>query len=164
MIVVDTNVVSELMGPSPSPVVAAWVRRNERELYTTSITLAEIRYGIERLPAGHPKQLLRSTAEEVFADFEERVLPFDAAAAGGVRHDRERPGPCGPPDRWLRRADRLHLPRAPGSTGHAQRQGFPEHRDRRHRPVATRAARSNRSRPVVRVQKPGRMTMSVISQ
>jgi predicted nucleic acid-binding protein len=95
MIVVDTNVVSELMGPSPSPVVAAWVRRNERELYTASITLAEIRYGIERLPAGHRKQLLRSTAEEVFADFEERVLPFDAAAAveyATIVSDRDRAG------------------------------------------------------------------------
>jgi toxin FitB len=81
MIVVDTNVVSELMRPSPSRVVVAWVRRNERELHTTSITLAEIRYGIERLPAGHRKELLRDTAEEVFADFEERVLSFDAPAA-----------------------------------------------------------------------------------
>jgi predicted nucleic acid-binding protein len=52
MIVVDTNVVSELMRPSPSAVVVAWVRRNEGELYTTSITLAEIGYGIERLADG----------------------------------------------------------------------------------------------------------------
>jgi toxin FitB len=81
MIVVDTNVVSELMRPSPSAVVVAWVRRNEGELYTTSITLAEIGYGIERLADGRRKQLLRSTAEEVFADFAERVLAFDAEAA-----------------------------------------------------------------------------------
>jgi predicted nucleic acid-binding protein len=81
MIVVDTNVVSELMRPSPSAVVVGWVHRYERALYTTSITLAEIRYGIERLPDGRRKELLRSTAGEVFADFEERVLPFDAEAA-----------------------------------------------------------------------------------
>ena len=81
MIVVDTNVVSELMRPSPSAVVVGWVRGNERELYTTSITLAEIRYGIERLADGRRKELLRSTAEEVFADFAERVLAFDAEAA-----------------------------------------------------------------------------------
>jgi predicted nucleic acid-binding protein len=95
VIVVDTNVVSELMRPSPSPVVVAWVRRNELELYTTSITVAEIRYGIERLPAGHRKELLRTTAEEIFADFEERVLPFDAAAAGEYAitvSDRDRAG------------------------------------------------------------------------
>jgi predicted nucleic acid-binding protein len=82
MIVVDTNVVSELMRPSPSAMVVGWVRGNERELYTTSITLAEIYYGIERLPDGRRKDLLRSTAEEVFADFNERVLAFDAEAAG----------------------------------------------------------------------------------
>lgn len=95
MIVVDTNVVSELMRPSPSPVVVGWVRRSERELYTTSITLAEIRYGIERLADGRRKELLRSTAEEVFADFEERVLPFDAKAAvlyATIVSDRDRAG------------------------------------------------------------------------
>lgn len=81
MIVVDTNVVSELMRPSPSAVVVGWVRRNERELYTTSITLAEIGYGIERLADGRRRQLLRSTAEEAFLEFEERVLAFDAEAA-----------------------------------------------------------------------------------
>jgi predicted nucleic acid-binding protein len=81
MIVVDSNVVSELMRPSPSAVVVGWVRHNEPELYTTSITLAEIGYGIERLADGRRKELLRSTAEEVFADFAERVLPFDAEAA-----------------------------------------------------------------------------------
>ena len=95
MIVVDTGAVSELMRPSPSPLVVGWVRRNERELYTTSITLAEIRYGIERLADGRHKELLRSTAEEVFADFEERVLPFDAEAAvayATVVSDRDRAG------------------------------------------------------------------------
>lgn len=95
MIVVDTNVVSELMRPSPSPVVVGWVRRNERELYTTSITLAEIGYGIERLADGRRKELLRSTAEETFGDFAERVLPFDAEAAvvyATIVSDRDRAG------------------------------------------------------------------------
>ncbi len=95
MIVVDTNVVSELMRPSPSAVVVGWVRGIERELYTTSITLAEIRYGIERLDDGRRKELLRSTAEEVFADFAERVLSFDVEAAvayATVVSDRDRAG------------------------------------------------------------------------
>jgi hypothetical protein len=95
MIVVDTNVVSELVRPSPSAVVVGWVRRNERELYTTSVTLAEICYGIERLADGRRKELLRSTAGEVFADFAERVLPFDAAAAvayARIVSDRDRAG------------------------------------------------------------------------
>jgi len=83
VIIVDTNVASELMKPSPDPVVRDWVRAGGRgnELCTTSITLAEIRYGIERLPAGRRRDLLKSTAEDVFAAFEDQVLPFDAAAA-----------------------------------------------------------------------------------
>src|SRR5919197_5701488 len=95
MIVVDTNVVSELMRPSPSAVVVGRMRRNDSQLYTTSITLAEIRYGIERLADGRRKELLRSTAEEVFADFTERVLPFDAEAAvayATIVSDRDRAG------------------------------------------------------------------------
>jgi toxin FitB len=82
MIVVDTIVVSELMRSSPSAAVTGWVTgHDESELYTTAITLAEIRYGIERLPEGRRKQLLRSTAEQVFSAFAEQVLPFDARAS-----------------------------------------------------------------------------------
>jgi predicted nucleic acid-binding protein len=82
MIILDTNVTSELMKPSPSPVVRDWVRaRRGDELYTTSITLAEISYGIERLPAGRRRDLLKATATDVFAAFEDQLLPFDAAAA-----------------------------------------------------------------------------------
>lgn len=82
MIVVDTNVASELMRPTPTRSVVDWVRsRRGRELYTTAITLAEIRYGIERLPDSHRKVLLRTTADDVFAAFKGQVLPFDAPAA-----------------------------------------------------------------------------------
>jgi toxin FitB len=82
MIVVDTNVASELMKRSPSPAVKNWVlARGGNELFTTSITLAEILYGVGRLPHGRRKELLRSTAEEVFAAFADRVLPFDSSAA-----------------------------------------------------------------------------------
>ncbi len=82
MIIVDTNVLSELMRPSPSELVGAWVSsHNPRELCTSAITLAEVRYGIERLPAGERKRLLGSTADAVFAAFVEQVLPFDHAAA-----------------------------------------------------------------------------------
>ncbi|MGA9692901.1 MAG: type II toxin-antitoxin system VapC family toxin [Pseudonocardiaceae bacterium] len=82
MIVLDRNVASELMKPFPAPAVRDWIRvRRGNELYTTSITLAEIRYGIERLPPGRRRDLLMATAEDVFAAFEEQILPFDAAAA-----------------------------------------------------------------------------------
>jgi predicted nucleic acid-binding protein len=82
VIIVDTNVTSELMKPSPSPAVTEWVRtRSAVELYTTSVTLAEIYYGIERMPAGRRKNLLRTAAEDVFSRFAEHVLAFDAPAA-----------------------------------------------------------------------------------
>lgn len=82
MIILDTSVASELMKPAPAPVVRDWVHAHRgAQLFTTSITLAEIRYGIERLPAGRRRDLLKATADDVFATFEDQVLPFDAAAA-----------------------------------------------------------------------------------
>lgn len=82
MIVLDTNVVSELMRPEPAPAVRAWVLAQGRlDLYTTTVTVAEILYGVERLPDGKRKELLRSTAGEVFGAFQERLLPFDRRAA-----------------------------------------------------------------------------------
>lgn len=96
MIVVDTNVTSELMRPSPSPTITGWVRaRSGSELFTTSITLAEIHYGIERLPDGRRKDLLRTAAEEVFSAFADHVLAFDATAAAdyaGIVSSRDRAG------------------------------------------------------------------------
>lgn len=84
------------MGPAPSPVVAAWVRaRSASELYTTSVTLAEIGYAIERLPDGRRKDLPRTTADDVFSRFTEHFLPFDAAAAAeyaGIVSHRDRVG------------------------------------------------------------------------
>src|ERR1041385_6515723 len=63
MILLDTNVVSELMRPEPAPQVASWVRsRDRRELFMSSITLAEIRYSLARLPNGRRKQTLIDAA------------------------------------------------------------------------------------------------------
>ena len=82
MIVLDTNVASELMRTSPSDAVLNWVRsQRAKELFTTAITVAEIGYGIERLPDGRRKELLRSAAGEVFGNFGDQVLPFDVTAA-----------------------------------------------------------------------------------
>jgi predicted nucleic acid-binding protein len=96
MIVLDTDVVSELMRSTPSPVVEAWVRaRSSQELYTTSITVAEIGYGIERLADGARKTLLATTARQLFSAFAEHVLAFDTVAAGiygSVVRDRDRAG------------------------------------------------------------------------
>jgi len=82
MIILDTNVVSELMRPEPAPQVAEWVRRRDRrELRMTSMTLAEIRYVIARLPDGRRKQALLDTANDTFRTFDEQILPVDTAAA-----------------------------------------------------------------------------------
>jgi len=83
VIILDTNVVSELMRPTPDPKVRSWIaERRGGELVTTSITLAEILYGLARLPPGRRKDLLESTATKLFATFGGQVLPFDRAAAG----------------------------------------------------------------------------------
>jgi predicted nucleic acid-binding protein len=96
VIILDTNVVSELMRPEPSPQVSAWVRgRDRRELRTTSITLAEIRYGIARLPDGRRKTVLLDAAEDIFRAFADQVLPVDEAAAvhyAAIASTRERAG------------------------------------------------------------------------
>jgi len=83
MIVLDTNVVSELMKGEPSPAVMTWVRQQPvTELYTTSITEAEIFYGIELLPPGKRRETLVEAAEGTFTeDFAGRVLAFDSDAA-----------------------------------------------------------------------------------
>jgi len=82
VIVVDTDVVSELMRPSPSPRVRDWINAQAPgELCTTAVTLAEIRYGLERLPDGRRKDSLLATATEVFTEFTDSIQPFDADAA-----------------------------------------------------------------------------------
>lgn len=83
MIVLDTNVISELMRPKPHPAVSTWVSAQTRDLlYTTSINRAEILYGIAAMPAGRRREGLRDLVEAMFAgDFAGRVLPFDARAA-----------------------------------------------------------------------------------
>jgi predicted nucleic acid-binding protein len=82
MIVFDTNVVSELMRPEPAPAVVSWLREQPaHDLYTTTITVAEIRYGIARLPEGRRRNTLDQAAGEIFAAFPGQILTFDLAAA-----------------------------------------------------------------------------------
>ena len=83
MIVLDTNVLSELMKAAPSRSVVEWISaRAPSALYTTSITEAEVLHGIELLPAGKRRESIRAAAEAMFAtDFAGRVLPFASSAA-----------------------------------------------------------------------------------
>jgi toxin FitB len=82
MIVLDTNVVSELMRAEPAQTVLTWLQVNPGDgLYTTAVTVAEIRYGIARLPEGRRRESLRQAANEIFVAYPRQVLPFDLAAA-----------------------------------------------------------------------------------
>ncbi len=83
MIVLDTNVLSELMRPEPHPAVLAWVAAQPRAtLYTTSVNRAEILYGIAAMSEGRRRTALAAAAEAIFTeDMAGYVLPFDGAAA-----------------------------------------------------------------------------------
>jgi toxin FitB len=83
MIILDTNVISELMKPKPSPQVTAWVAQYAAtELATTSITEAEILYGIEILMKSKRRDGLLAAAEAMFAeDLGGRIFAFDSDAA-----------------------------------------------------------------------------------
>ncbi|KQV79181.1 plasmid stability protein StbB [Massilia sp. Root351] len=82
MIVLDTNVVSEAMKPAPNPHVRAWLNNQAAEtLYLTSVTLAELLFGIRLLPSGKRKDILVQALDRLMALFRDRVLPFDTDAA-----------------------------------------------------------------------------------
>ncbi len=83
MIILDTNIISEVMKPSPNPTVLAWFNQQKTSsLYLTTITIAEIRYGIQSLPHGKRSLLLTEGFNAlVSAAFESRILVFDEAAA-----------------------------------------------------------------------------------
>lgn len=83
MIILDTNAASELTRAEPHPSVLPWIgKRPPGTLHTTSITQAEILYGIALLPSGKRRETLAAAADAISAeDFMGRVLPFDGAAA-----------------------------------------------------------------------------------
>jgi toxin FitB len=83
MIVLDTNVLSEVLRPLPDEHVLRWLEKQDRDLvFTTAVTQAEILYGVEMLPAGRRRNRLHSAVERLFADeFHGRILPFDAISA-----------------------------------------------------------------------------------
>ena len=83
MIVLDTNVLSELLRPAPEARVRDWIAGQPiSSLFVTTITQAEILYGLALLPLGRRQQRLRETIDAMFEqDFSGRLLPFDEAAA-----------------------------------------------------------------------------------
>jgi len=82
MIVLDTNVVSEAMKPQPHPAVRAWLNEQAAEtLFLSSVTLAELLFGIGSLPFGKRKDMLAQALDGLMGLFSDRVLPFDTDAA-----------------------------------------------------------------------------------
>ena len=82
MILLDTNVISEAMKPAPDDTVLAWLDEQAAEtLYLSSVTIAELLFGIGALPAGKRKDRLTEALDGVMELFADRVLPFDIAAA-----------------------------------------------------------------------------------
>lgn len=114
MIVLDTNVISELMRPDPEARVSRWVNQVPRaELFTTAVCRAEIMAGIYLKPAGRRRDQLAEAADWVFRiELPGRVLPFDAAAADEyavILPDRRRLGRPGKPlDTMIAAIARVH--------------------------------------------------------
>ena len=83
MIVLDTNVVSEIMRPAPDSTVLSWLNAQvAEELWLNSVVVSELLFGITRLPAGARKRQLADTfAAMLEQDFAGRILPFDLEAA-----------------------------------------------------------------------------------
>lgn len=83
MLILDTNVISELMRDVPNHAVIAWLDRQDRQaVWTTAITVMELHHGILSLPPGRRRSLLRDALARLATEkIGDRVAPFDDAAA-----------------------------------------------------------------------------------
>jgi toxin FitB len=99
MIILDTNVLSALMHQVPDPNVLAWLDQQPRSsIWTTAITVLEIRFGLQILAAGKRRTLLMQGFDVLLEKIGQRIAPFDDAAAQqaanlmAARQKRGRPG------------------------------------------------------------------------
>jgi predicted nucleic acid-binding protein len=83
MIILDTDVLSALMREEPDRTVAAWLNDQSRiSIWTTSITVLELQFGLQIMPSGRKRSQLMEALEILLADkIAERIAPFDAVAA-----------------------------------------------------------------------------------
>lgn len=82
MIILDSNVVSEIMRPEPEPRVIAWLDRQPRpSIWITTITIFEIRFGLLSMPAGRRRDLYIHGFENFLTRNDQRILSFDVEAA-----------------------------------------------------------------------------------
>ena len=97
MIILDTNIASEVWRPTPHTAVSGWARSQPAgSLYLCTPVLAELRYGIERLAPGQRKDALKAAIDHYETEgYRDRILPLDTAAAtvfAGLMVKRERAG------------------------------------------------------------------------
>jgi len=78
---VDTNVWSEAIRKSPSPQVIAWLRKHERNLYVSTISIGELKHGIDRLPSGKRKGAYQQWLKGLTERMQGRVLSFNTSVA-----------------------------------------------------------------------------------
>ena len=81
MILLDTNVLSELTKPAPDEKVVDWLRQTEPALAIPTFAIAEMAYGIEKLAEGRRREQLRTALERLTERFGDRLLSFDLRAA-----------------------------------------------------------------------------------
>ncbi|MCY1182961.1 Toxin FitB [compost metagenome] len=83
MIILDTNVLTEVLRPVPDPLVLSWLRKQPgASLFSTTITRSEVLYGVRLIPEGQRREALWEAALAIFnEDFAGRVLSFDSDAA-----------------------------------------------------------------------------------
>lgn len=83
MIILDTNVLSDAMLPSPDPAVIAWLDRQSRiSIWTSSVTVLEIRFGIALLPHGRQRTRLEQAFERTLSEtIDDRILALDVGSA-----------------------------------------------------------------------------------
>jgi predicted nucleic acid-binding protein len=96
MIILDTNVLSALMRATPERKVVAWLDQQPRtSVWTTSVTVLEVRFGLQMLAVGKKRSGLVQAFEEVLDKIEQRVAAFDALGAqqaGDLMAARQRKG------------------------------------------------------------------------
>lgn len=114
MILLDTNIISEMMKPIPDSNVLRWMDRQEvTQLFICTITIAEISYGLNVLPEGNRRSLLEKAFNKAILEaFTTRILTFDDSAAhyyGKIMGHRKILGqPLGVPDGQIAAIARSH--------------------------------------------------------
>jgi hypothetical protein len=95
VILLDTNVLSELAKPQPDPRVVSWVRRSAAALAVPTIAIAEMAYGIEKLVEGRRRQDLLAALQRLVTEFADRLFDFNVKSAwayGGILASARRAG------------------------------------------------------------------------